>query len=169
MSLIYNVYSDGSTKRNGKADSVGAWAYVAVKDGEIIAKNAGSEVCTTNQRMELMAALEALKDIVPMVENKGVIRLYTDSAYLHNCYTQKWYVNWQENGWKNTKKQPVANADLWKELVPYFEAWGIDFFKVKGHSNNNTEHEKWNNIVDVLAQNTAEERQRQVKNEGCNN
>lgn len=169
MKTVYDVYTDGSTKRNGKADSVGAWAYVVTLDGEVVAQNAGSEVGTTNQRMELMAALEALKVAMPIAEGKGLVRIYTDSAYLHNCYTQRWYVNWQDNGWKNTKKQPVANADLWKELVPYFEDWGVDFFKVKGHADNRNDHEKWNNVVDVLAQSTAEERQKQVKNEGSNN
>lgn len=161
--MTFDVYTDGSTKRNGKADSVGAWAYVIVKDGEIIAQASGSDVCTTNQRMELMAAVEALKIATPMAEGKSIVRLFTDSAYLHNCYAQKWYINWIDNGWKNTKKQPVANTDLWKELVPYFEDWGVDFFKVKGHSNNSTVHEKWNNVVDMLAQSTAEERQKRLK------
>ena len=161
--MTFDVYTDGSTKRNGKVDSVGAWAYVIVKNGEVVAQASGSEVRTTNQRMELMAAVEALKIATPMAEGKSIVRLFTDSAYLHNCYTQKWYINWINNGWKNTKRQPVANADLWEELVPYFEDWGVDFFKVKGHSNNSNEHEKWNNIVDVLAQGTADERQKRVK------
>jgi hypothetical protein len=53
--------------------------------------------------------------------------------------------------------------------VPYFEDWGVDFFKVKGHANNRNDHEKWNNVVDILAQSTAEERQKQVKNESGDN
>ena len=167
--MVLDIYTDGSTKRNGKVDSVGAWAYVIIKDGIEVAREAGAEVCTTNQRMELMAALKALQAAQELKTGWDILNVYTDSAYLHNCYSQKWYVNWQSNGWKNTKKQPVENADLWKELVPYFEEWGIDFFKVKGHSNNNDIHETWNNVVDVLAQGTAEEKQKQVKNESSSN
>ena len=75
------------------------------------------------------------------------IAVYTDSAYLHNCYTQKWYRNWKLNGWKNAKKQPVANQDLWEKLIPYFDNSQIDFIKVKGHADN-----FYNNIVDEMAQ-----------------
>ena len=73
--------------------------------------------------MELTAAAEALEYLfyneicVPF----DSIKIYTDSAYLHNCVKQKWYVNWQNNGWKNSKKEPIANRDLWERLINYFE------------------------------------------------
>jgi ribonuclease HI len=84
------------------------------------------------------------------LEKGDVINVYTDSAYLHNCYTQGWYKNWQKNGWRNSKKESVANQDLWEMLIPYFEMFEVNFHKVKGHADN-----MWNNYVDELAQNAS--------------
>ena len=157
--MLFEVYSDGSTRRNGQIGSVGAWAYVALNGEEIVHQDCRIEVETTNQRMELMAAAEALEYLfyneIAVPFDKVVI--YTDSAYLHNCYTQKWYVNWQNNGWRNAKKEKVANQDLWERLVKYFEMPEVEFVKVKGHADN-----KWNNYVDNLAQ-TASANIRGVK------
>ena len=147
--MTFEVYSDGSTRNNGRADAVGAWAYVILNGEEKVHEDCRAEIGTTNQRMELIAAVEALDYLfyneicVPF----DSIKIYTDSAYLHNCYAQKWYINWQNNGWKTTKKQPVVNQDLWERLVRYFEMPEVEFLKVKGHADN-----KWNNYVDALAQ-----------------
>ena len=147
--MKFEVYSDGSTRNNGRADAVGAWAYVILNENVKVHEDCRAEVGTTNQRMELIAAAEALDYLfyneicVPF--DKVII--YTDSAYLHNCYTQKWYVNWQNNGWRNSKKEKVANQDLWERLVKYFEMPEVEFVKVKGHADN-----VWNNYVDALAQ-----------------
>ena len=147
--MKFEIYSDGSTRNNGRADAVGAWAYVILNEGKKIYEDCRVEVGTTNQRMELIAAAEALEYLfynhlaVPFDQ----VVVYTDSAYLHNCYTQKWYRNWQMNGWCNAKKQPVANQDLWERLVRFFEAPEVEFVKVKGHADN-----QWNNYVDKLAQ-----------------
>lgn len=150
----YLIYCDGSTRANGQADAVGAWAYAIINGeyGTMITNEVQAEVGTTNQRMELAAALNALNAAMPMCESFDDIEVYTDSAYLHNCVIQKWYVNWQSNGWKNAKKQPVANQDLWEQLVPYFEMPNIKFSKVKGHAGCRNNHEIWNNYVDDLAQ-----------------
>ena len=163
--MRYRIYSDGSTRGNGRKDAVGAWAYVIVDDNDnILAEGYESEVGTTNQRMELIGALMGLEYAFKEIKMGDYICLYTDSAYLHNCQTQRWYANWIANGWKNTKKQPVANADVWERLVPYFEAWGISFNKVKGHAG-----DKWNEYVDTLAQTAAEKRKEEVKNANSNN
>lgn len=151
--MRYDVYCDGSTKGNGKENSVGAWAYVVVNGQynsmSFVDVQAVKE--TTNQRMELCAAIEALTKICAIcVFPEDQVVVHTDSAYLHNCYQQKWYENWQKNGWKNSKKQPVANQDLWEMLIPYFEKFGIDFVKVKGHAG-----DQWNEYVDDLAQTAA--------------
>lgn len=147
--MIFEVYSDGSTRNNGRADAVGSWAYVVLNEGKKIYEDCRVEVGTTNQRMELIAAAEALEYLfynhLAIPFDRVVV--YTDSAYLHNCYTQKWYRNWQMNGWRNAKKEPVANQDLWERLVRFFEAPEVEFVKVKGHANN-----EWNNYVDGLAQ-----------------
>ena len=130
----YIIYTDGSTRANGQADAVGGWAFVILKEGEGMYSAAGHEFGSTNQRMELTAAINALdyvaEDLCPFDE----VEVITDSAYLHNCYKQGWFRNWQMNGWKNSKKQDVANRDLWEKLIPYFESSNITFTKTKGHS-----------------------------------
>ena len=164
--MKYTIYCDGSTKGNGKENSVGAWAYVVVNTETNTADFSDVEAVkeTTNQRMELCAAIEALTQVCSIADfpNDSVV-VYTDSAYLHNCYQQKWYVNWQKNGWKNSKKQPVANQDLWEMLIPYFETFGIDFVKVKGHSG-----DEWNEYVDDLAQTAAARLQERINASSSN-
>ena len=76
------------------------------------------------------------------ISKQDKITVYTDSAYLANCVKQKWYNKWLVNGWINSKKEPVANKNLWKSLIPFFEAENIEFVKVKGHAGN-----KYNEIV----------------------
>ena len=150
--MLFEVYSDGSTRKNGQAGAVGAWAYVVLNDSGKMHQDCRVEIDTTNQRMELMAAAEALEYLfyneicVPFDR----VVLYTDSAYLHNCYMQKWYANWQMNGWRNAKKERVANQDLWERLVKFFEMPEVEIVKVKGHADN-----KWNNYVDDLAQSAS--------------
>lgn len=145
------VYTDGSCKKQG-IQTFGAWAYVIVRDNEVIAKNSQSYSETTNQRMELLAAIEALKVADTIKQPYEKIIVYSDSAYLINCYLQEWYVNWQANGWRNANKKEVANQDLWVELIPYFEKFGYSFEKVKGHADN-----LYNNQCDIMAQNAAEQ------------
>lgn len=151
--MLFEIYCDGSTRGNGKENAVGAWAFLVLGAGAKIYQNCQAEANTTNQRMELTAAIQALDYLfyneicVPF----DSIKVYTDSAYLHNCYTQKWYVNWQNNGWRNSKKEPVANRDLWEKLIYYFEMPEVDFVKVKGHAG-----DQWNEIVDGLAQNASQ-------------
>lgn len=130
----YKIYTDGSCRGNGKKGAVGGWAYVILLDDKIIAEDSGAEFNTTNQRMELTAALKACEMMEELNPFANEI-LYSDSAYLINCKKQGWYRNWQYNGWKNSKKEPVANSDLWLKLIPYFdcEKCKITFEKVKGH------------------------------------
>lgn len=147
--MTFEVYCDGSTRGNGKENAVGAWAYVILQNNEKMFSKVVAVKNTTNQRMELEAAYSALNYLLmnEICVPFDSIKIYTDSAYLHNCYIQKWYVNWQNNGWMNSKKQPVANQDLWEKLIPFFEMPEVEFIKVKGHANN-----KWNCYVDELAQ-----------------
>ena len=150
--MTFEIYCDGSTRGNGYENSVGAWAYVILEYGIKVTQGCEAEVNTTNQRMELTAAIKALEYAVNnyLCPNIDKIVVYTDSAYLHNCYMQKWYINWQKNGWKNAKKQPVANQDLWEKLIKYFEMPEIEFMKVKGHAD-----DRWNCYVDDLAQSAS--------------
>ena len=113
----------------------------------MIAQDSGGEVGTTNQRMELTAALNACREVEKM-DAFARVKIYSDSAYLVNCWKQHWWRAWQANGWKNSKKEPVANPDLWMGLIPFFEKVpnGYDFIKVAGHRG-----VEWNEYVDKMA------------------
>lgn len=146
--MKFEIYCDGSTRGNGTANAVGAWAWLVHEGGNIIRKECNVEKSTTNQRMELTAAANALDYVWQEIAAPfDRVIIYTDSAYLHNCYKQGWWKNWQTNGWKNSKKEPVANKDLWERLIPYFEQPEIEFVKVKGHAGDH-----YNEIVDTMAQ-----------------
>lgn len=108
----------------------------------------GFESDTTNQRMELLAAIKGLQSL----NRPCKVKLFSDSAYLINAFTLGWIENWQRNGWLNSKKEPVSNADLWHELADLAKQHEIDWIKVKGHSDN-----KFNNRCDVLARAAIEE------------
>lgn len=155
---MIRIYCDGSTKGNGKENSVGAWAFVLSNDSnpETILSGLSQFVNnTTNQRMELTAAIQGLQHWEASYSEQEVI-VISDSAYLINCYQQKWWKSWQRNGWRNAKKQPVANQDLWEKLIPFFNNPRVKFIKVVGHTRGGTADERMNNIVDSLAQNSAQ-------------
>ena len=79
-------------------------------------------------------------------DDSSPLTIVTDSAYIHNCYSQKWYIKWRQNGWVNSKKEPVANKDLWEQIIPYFDNPNFKFEKTKGHADDTR-----NNYVDKLA------------------
>lgn len=135
------IYTDGSCRGN---PGTGGWGAVVMREGKQI-NYAGHEEYTTNQKMELTAAIEGLK-LAGEVDPFDDIIIYTDSAYLHNCWLQGWWKKWQYNGWVNSKKEPVANQDLWEQLIPWFKDSNFSIVKVKGHSSN-----KYNNVADLLA------------------
>ena len=81
--------------------------------------------------MELIACIKALERIT---SDSILIDVYSDSAYLVNCMHEQWYANWQKNGWRNSKKQPVENQDLWKKLLRLIDTRPIHFHKVTGHA-----------------------------------
>ena len=125
------------------------WAWALAPSGE--RTGSGGERNTTNQRMELTAAFEALKTNVPIAEAemKRLI-IVSDSTYVVNCFKDRWWVKWKANGWRNAKKEPVANDDLWKPLIAFYEslptAQRPDFQWVKGHSG-----DPMNDLVDQIA------------------
>lgn len=139
------VYTDGSCKGN---PGPGGWGVVLLFEEREI-QFAGTEKRTTNQQMELCAAIRGLTSVELRSEfqiNKCEIILYTDSAYLYNCWKDNWWKKWQYNGWVNSKKEPVANKEYWELLIPWFQKSNFSIVKVKGHSEN-----KYNAIADLLA------------------
>ena len=147
--MIYKIYCDGAVSNNGYENAIGGWAYVILDDKDtILFEENNFEKYATNNRMELYSCYKGLDKLLTEItlKEEDKIEVYTDSAYLHNCYSQKWYLSWLKNNWLNSKKQPVANKSIWQLIIPFFENDKVDFFKVKGHNNN-----YWNEYVDSLA------------------
>ena len=141
--MKYSIYTDGATSGNGYEGAQGGWAWILLdEEDNIVLKAVGHIDNATNNICELTAVIHACTNVDPNEE----YTIYSDSAYIINCYKEKWYKKWQNNGWINSKRQPVANKELWKELVPYFEKPNFHFEKVAGHADN-----KYNNLVDRLA------------------
>jgi ribonuclease HI len=134
------VYTDGACSGN---PGPGGWAWAVAPDGH--PRGAGGEAATTNQRMELTAVLEALRAL-GVGSEAGAVEVVSDSTYVVNCFRDRWWANWQRNGWRNAKRQPVANADLWRPLVELVTAGDVRFRWVKGHSG-----DPMNDLVDALA------------------
>lgn len=139
---MIKIYTDGSATKTRYG-----WGYVFIDD-EGVSISSGTEDDSTNQRMELTAAINGLNHWKLNYYNdfNDSILVYSDSAYLVNCYKQKWYESWQSNGWVNSKKEPVANQDLWEQLIPYFNNPAISFVKVQGHTG-----DKYNEMANDLA------------------
>ena len=144
--MYIDIYTDGSLKSIGDV-TFGGWAFIALKDTTCIQMDSGSELTTTNQRMELTAILKALEYAQSIRRPSEKVVIYSDSAYAVNCYLQQWYLGWRANGWVNAKGKEVANQDLWLKIIPFFENFWYDFRKVKGH-----EDVYWNVRCDELAQ-----------------
>ena len=124
-----NIYTDGACAGNQEKDNIGGWGCVLEYAGREKELN-GGEINTTNNRMELTALIEALSAL----KERGLrLRIFSDSSYLVNCFRSKWYVSWQKNGWKNSKKQPVENRELWEKLLALLEGNRTEFYLVKGH------------------------------------
>ena len=138
---MIKIYTDGSCLENpGK----GGWAAIINDDGDM-KKVSGGEKNTTNNRMELMAPINALKGINPNKE----IEIYTDSQYVKLGITQ-WINTWLKNNWKTSKKEDVKNKDLWLELNNLNNSLDVRWNWVKAHAGNPLNEE-----VDLLAKKAA--------------
>lgn len=127
---MINIYCDGGCASNQTKENIGGWGTVLVYGKHVKELNGGA-LNTTNNKMELTALIEGLKAIK---KPNHPVCVYSDSAYIVNCFHQKWYVKWQKNGWKNSKKEPVENRELWQELLDLVARQPkVVFFKVKGH------------------------------------
>ncbi len=130
MKQTITIYCDGACSGNQFENNIGGWGAI-LQSGIHKKEICGGERNTTNQRMELTACIKALESIK---KNDVAIEIYSDSAYLINCMHQQWYKKWKKNGWKNSKKEPVENKDLWEKLLSLVEQFEITFHKVEGHS-----------------------------------
>jgi ribonuclease HI len=129
-----SVWTDGACSGN---PGPGGWAW-ATRDGR---QDSGGSPRTTNQRMEIQAALEAVRAL------DGPLVVVSDSTYVVNCFRDRWWQGWLARGWLTSAKKPVANRDLWEPLVSIVQDRGdISFRWVKGHSG-----DPMNDLVDQLA------------------
>ena len=136
--MKYKIYTDGACSGN---PGPGGWGAVIFDQDDKQKNISGSEKNTTNNRMELLAAIMSLKKI----KSNSEVVIFTDSTYVKNGITE-WMKNWKKNGWKNSSKKPVKNKDLWVKLDKLCEANSVSWKWVKGHSIN-----KFNNLADELA------------------
>lgn len=129
MKTIY-LYTDGACSGNQYAENKGGWGAI-LQYGTNKKELYGSAVNTTNNIMELTAMVEGLKAIT---DDQVKVEVFSDSAYIVDCIQKKWYVNWQKNGWKTSKKTPVENKALWQALLNQIQRLSdVKLFKVKGH------------------------------------
>lgn len=121
------IYTDGACSGN---PGPGGWGALLCYNGHEKELN-GGESMTTNNRMEMMAAIEALRTLKP--DYSGDIVIWTDSKYLKDGITN-WIHGWKKRGWKKADKKPVVNVDLWKALDAQVEGKSIDWKWIKGHA-----------------------------------
>lgn len=136
------IYTDGACSGNQRKENKGGWGAVLLFN-EHMKELKGGELNTTNQRMELTASIKALESLKT---NDHPVEIISDSAYLVNCMNQGWYIKWQLNGWRNAKREPVENQDLWEKLIELKKKFNVTFHKVKGHSG-----DEYNERADKLA------------------
>ncbi len=137
------LYTDGACSYNPGPG--GYCAILMYMDKKKIVS--GGENNTTNNRMELLATIMGLKAI----KEPCIVNLYTDSAYVCNAFLQDWVTKWVLNGWKGSNKKPVLNQDLWQQLLELTSYHKVNWFKVKGHSDN-----EYNNECDRIARQEIE-------------
>ena len=132
------IYTDGACSGN---PGPGGWAAILIA-GNYKKELSGGEALTTNNRMELSGVINGLRALTRPCK----VTIFSDSAYVVNAFNQNWIGKWMSNGWKNSAKAEVANADLWKELAVLTATHQVTFSKVKGHAD-----DELNNRCDELA------------------
>ena len=141
------MYTDGACSGNpGK----GGWGFVIVEKDNVIYEKSGAEKLTTNNRMEMQAVIEALKEVHVRNFLSFELTIYTDSSYVKNGITE-WIKKWKKNGWRSSSNSPVKNQDLWLLLDSLVSSCSSLSWKwVKGHAGN-----KFNEMCDSLASGEA--------------
>jgi ribonuclease HI len=135
------IHTDGACRGN---PGPGGWAWALGRERYA----SGAEAHTTNQRMEIRAVVEALREVAD-----GPVEIVSDSSYVVKCFNERWYVGWLRRGWRNSQGRPVANRDLWEALfaLALDAERDVTFSWVKGHSG-----DPMNDFVDLLATRAAD-------------
>lgn len=139
------VFADGAS--TGKIGP-GGWAYVMLIADRRWIKGAGPAKRTTNQRMEMIAVIMALREAPP----NSHVTVYSDSAYVVNGMNDAWWIKWSANGWRNSQGKPVKNLKLWFALMDAEELHErVDYIHIKGHVEDGTEDHELNALADEMA------------------
>lgn len=146
--MTTHIHTDGSCHGN---PGPGGWAAVIITGtGDNCTLRGGSPE-TTNNIMELTAVIRGLRQLDDMPWTRGEkVAVHTDSQYIVKAFNDRWIPNWQRNGWRTAKTQPVANRDLWEELIPLANQHNPEWVWVKGHSGDH-----WNEVCDRIANEEA--------------
>lgn len=136
------IHTDGACLGNPGPGGYGA----VLACGDTRKELSGGFRLTTNNRMELLAVIEALGSLTEAC----AVTLVTDSRYVHDAIEKRWLASWQKKGWVNAEKKPVKNQDLWRRLIPLLSAHKVKFSWVRGHTGNPD-----NERCDVLAKSAA--------------
>jgi len=140
------IFCDGACSPN---PGIGGWGTVLISERHQARKEiSGAELSTTNNRMELTAAIKGLESL----KEPCAVDVFTDSQYVRNAFAQGWLAKWQLNGWKNADRKAVSNEDLWRRLIALGEVHEIKWHWVRGHAEN-----EGNNRADQLAVAAREE------------
>jgi ribonuclease HI len=135
---VVEIWCDGACSPNPGLGGWGAILSSASKEREL----SGAERDTTNNRMELTAAIKSLEAL----KMPCIVKLHTDSLYVLNAFKKRWLANWKRNGWRTAEKKPVLNTDLWQRLEALTEMHEVEWRWVRGHST-----DEGNNRADALA------------------
>lgn len=133
-----DIYTDGACSGNPGA---GGYCSILIYNG-VEKVVSGSELETTNNRMEIIAVIKGLECLKEPCE----VNLYSDSQYVVDAFNQNWIFAWQNSGWRTANKKEVKNIDLWQRLLELYAVHKINFIKVKGHADN-----EFNNRCDKIA------------------
>lgn len=138
------LWTDGSSGKDGS----GGWCFILVRDDSQLIKMSGYDVNTTNNRMELSSVIQGIEYALRFVKPSEKILVRSDSAYVVNCFIQKWYEKWFSNNWTTYDGKTVSNRDLWEMLLKMVlpNLARIEWQHVKGHNG-----VKWNEEADDAA------------------
>lgn len=129
---MIEIWTDGSCNNNPKHANFGygGWGYVMVKDGKVIHEDLGYDEQVTSQKMEMRAVIEGLKRVIDKYP-KSRVTIVSDSAYIVNCFIERWYIRWEETDWYDVK-----NREYWEELLRLYRSKlvRVRFKKVRGHA-----------------------------------
>lgn len=149
--LHVDIFTDGSSRGNPGPGGYGSLLRFVDRNGQVHEKELSQGYkLTTNNRMELLGVIAALEALKSPCE----VTVYSDSQYVVNAFNQNWVDGWLKRGWKNAKKEPVKNLDLWKRLLKAKEPHQVTFVWVKGHAGH-PENERCDELATTAADGDA--------------